>query len=145
MSESDSSSNHSDRVLRSSCVVRVRYAETDAMGWVYYACYFQYFEVARSELIREHWKSYRAIEEEDGLRLPVVEARCNYVSGARYEDELQLLTTMRVHGARLRFTYNVTLLGSEAKVADGLTVHCFASHDGKPRRVPLNFIRLLEK
>ncbi|MBL0062864.1 MAG: hypothetical protein IPP40_15605 [bacterium] len=71
--------------------VRVRYAETDAMGWVYYACYLHYFEVARSELIRGIWKSYRKIEE-DGLRLPVIEAGCKYVSGAQYEDELDVET-----------------------------------------------------
>ncbi len=97
-SASDSSSNPEDRFIASVSRVRVRYAETDAMGWVYYACYLQYFEVARSDLIRVLWKSYRRIEDEDGLKLPVVEAGCKYISGARYEDELDICAKLTLDG-----------------------------------------------
>lgn len=145
MSASDSSSNPENRSIASVSRVRVRYAETDAMGWVYYACYLNYFEVARSELIREIWKSYRKIEEEDGLRLPVIEAGCKYVSGARYEDELDIETVMRPEGARLRFEYEVKQVETSELIARGFTVHCFADHSGRPKRMPTEFLKLFSK
>lgn len=145
MSESDSSSNPEPRALKSVTRVRVRYAETDAMGWVYYACYYHYFEVARSELIRNLWKSYRKIEDEDGLRLPVIESGCKYVAGARYEDELDIATELQMRGARLHFDYSVRQADSGDLIAKGFTEHCFASHDGRPRRAPVEFLRLFSE
>lgn len=119
--------------------IRVRYAETDAMGWVYYACYLHYFEVARSDLIRSLWKSYRSIEEEDDLRLPVIEAKCRYVSGARYEDELDIDTVLLLEGIKLRFQYEVRDATSDALIAEGSTVHCFVDSKGRPKRPPDSF------
>lgn len=142
MSESDTSSSHNSNVLRFVSRVRVRYAETDAMGWVYYACYFHYFEVARSELIREVWKSYRRIEDEEGMRLPVIETGCSYISGAKYEDELEIDTELRTCGARVRFDYLVRQSSNNALVARGYTEHCFADHNGRPKRMPPAFLRL---
>ncbi|MBK6767191.1 MAG: acyl-CoA thioesterase [bacterium] len=142
MSASGSSSNPEVRVLTAVARVRVRYAETDAMGWVYYACYYHYFEVARSEMIRGLWKSYRRIEDEDGLRLPVIESGCKYVSGARYEDELDIETELHLQGARLRFQYTVRQALTSELVSTGFTVHCFASHDGRPKRAPSAFLML---
>lgn len=124
--------------------IRVRYAETDAMGWVYYACYYQYFEVARSDLIRSLWKSYRRIEEEDGLRLPVVESGCRYFSGARYEDEIDVRTKLTVRdGVRLHFDYEVVLADSSDVLARGFTVHCFMDINGKPKRPPASFVEFM--
>ena len=114
------------------------------MGWVYYACYLHYFEVARSELIRERWKSYRKIEDEDGLRLPVIETGCSYYNGARYEDELDVHTTLRMDGAKLRFAYDVRRVESREPIARGFTVHCFVDHQGRPRRAPPEFLKLFE-
>lgn len=145
MSASDSSSNPELRVLKSLSRVRVRYAETDAMGWVYYACYYHYFEVARSELIRGLWKSYRKIEDEDGLRLPVIESGCKYISGARYEDEIDIATALHMRGARLHFDYTVSQALSGELVATGFTEHCFATHDGRPKRAPAAFLKLFPK
>lgn len=125
--------------------LRVRYAETDAMGWVYYACYLQYFEVARSDLIRTLWKSYRRIEDEDGLKLPVVETGCKYISGARYEDELDIHAKLTLDGGvRLHFDYVVRLANSDTLVASGFTVHCFIDNEGKPKRPPSSFMQFLK-
>jgi acyl-CoA thioester hydrolase len=115
--------------------IRVRYAETDAMGWVYYATYLNYFEVGRTELIRHVWRPYRQIEEETGLRLPVVEARCRYVHGARYDDEIEIHTRMTIPSAfRLRFDYR--LARADQPIAEGFTVHCFVNASGKPVKIP---------
>ena len=69
--------------------VRVRYAETDKMGVVYYANYFVWFEVARADLLRSLGWSYREMELA-GVSLPVIEAHCRYHRGARYDDELEV-------------------------------------------------------
>lgn len=115
------------------------------MGWVYYACYLQYFEVARSDLIRTLWKSYRRIEDEDGLKLPVVEAGCKYISGARYEDELDIHAKLTLDGGvRLHFDYVVRLANSDTLVASGFTVHCFIDNEGKPKRPPSSFMQFLK-
>ncbi|MBL0060484.1 MAG: acyl-CoA thioesterase [bacterium] len=115
------------------------------MGWVYYACYLQYFEVSRSDLIRTLWKSYRRIEDEDGLKLPVVEAGCKYTSGARYEDELEIRAKLTlVGGIRLHFDYEVRSVETGGVIATGFTVHCFIDSNGKPKRPPMGFMQFLE-
>ncbi len=116
--------------------MRVRYAETDAMGWVYYATYLCYFEVGRTELIRESWKPYREIEQQ-GIRLPVVESGCRYVSGARYDDELEIRTHMTLPSAyRVRFDYEIRRIGDNQEIARGFTEHCFLAVDDKLVRAP---------
>ena len=75
--------------------VRVRYAETDQMGVAYYANYFVWFEVGRTDLLRAAGWSYREMEAE-GFSLPVIEARCEYRQSARYDDDLEIHTTARL-------------------------------------------------
>jgi acyl-CoA thioester hydrolase len=129
--------------LEDSAPVRVRYAETDAMGWVYYANYFSYFEVGRTALMRRAWKPYRELERE-GLWLPVVESGCRYRRGARYDDLLRIRTRLTLSSpARLRFDYRVTREPDEELLAEGFTVHCFATPDGKPCSVPRELRRLI--
>ncbi len=116
--------------------VRVRYAETDAMGWVYYANYLAYFEVGRTELIRCAWRPYRALEDE-GLKLPVVEAGCRYHRGAIYDDALTILTRLTLPSAyRIRFDYEIRRASAAELVATGFTEHCFVGVDGKPVKIP---------
>jgi acyl-CoA thioester hydrolase len=129
--------------LEDSAPVRVRYAETDAMGWVYYANYFSYFEVGRTELIRGAWKPYRELERE-GLWLPVVESGCRYLRGARYDDLLRIQTRLTIPSpARLRFDYRVIREPDEELLAEGYTIHCFATPDGKPQAVPRELRKLI--
>ena len=70
--------------------VRVRYAETDKMGVVYYANYLVWFEVGRTDWLRETGWTYRAMEA-GGFQLPVIAAHCEYQRSARYDDELEIL------------------------------------------------------
>jgi acyl-CoA thioester hydrolase len=114
--------------------VRVRYAETDQMGVVYYANYLVWFEVARTDWLRAAGLTYRDLEAE-GLFLPVIEARCEYRAPARYDDLLAVEATARlVSPARLAFDY--TVVGPGGAVAGGLTVHALVDGRGKPVRVP---------
>ena len=72
--------------------VRVRYAETDQMGIVYYANYLVWFELGRVELLRSLGLAYSQLEKEHECILPVVEATCRYRSPARYDDEILIET-----------------------------------------------------
>ncbi len=92
--------------------IRVRYAETDKMGYVYYGNYAQYFEVGRVEGLRDLGLSYRKMEEE-GIMLPVLEYQIKYFKPAFYDDLLTIKTTIaEVKGARIYFEYETL---SEAK------------------------------
>jgi acyl-CoA thioester hydrolase len=125
-------------------VVRVRYAETDRMGVVYYANYLVWFEVGRTEWLRETGWTYRAMEDE-GLGLPVIEVRCEYKQSARYDDELEIRTVGRlVSAVRLRFDYELIRRADEVLVAVGHTVHATVDGTGRPVRVPAHIKQLLE-
>jgi acyl-CoA thioester hydrolase len=114
--------------------IRVRYAETDQMGVAYHANYFVWFEVARTDWLREHGVTYRELEAE-GFFLPVIEARCDYRAAARYDDDLTVTAMARlVSPVRVAFDYEIA--GPTAVVARGSTVHATLDRDGRPVRVP---------
>jgi acyl-CoA thioester hydrolase len=116
--------------------LRVRYADTDQMGVVYYANYLVWFEVARTEWLRESGWTYRDIEQQ-GLALPVVEAHCEYRRPARYDDEIEVSTVAAaVSPARIRFDYEVRRAGEAAPLASGHTVHAAVDAGGRPQRLP---------
>ena len=116
--------------------VRVRYAETDKMGVVYYANYFVWFEVARADLLRSLGWTYREMEAA-GVSLPVIEARCEYLRPARYDDEVEIHTEGRLLSPiRLEFVYQVRLLAGPTIAASGKTVHASLDSNGRPCRLP---------
>jgi acyl-CoA thioester hydrolase len=116
--------------------LRVRYAETDRMGVVYYANYFVWFEVARTEWLRAHGWTYREMEE-SGVLLPVIEAHCEYLRPARYDDEIEVHAEgQRASLARIAFAYDVRVRGQAEPVATGRTVHAAVGSDGRPCRLP---------
>ena len=123
-------------VPSSRSTVRVRYAETDKMGVVYYANYFVCFEVARADLLRSLGWSYRDMEHV-GVSLPVIEAECQYLRPARYDDELEVRTEGRLLSpVRMEFTYEVRLLSDAVVSASGRTVHASLDPSGRPCRLP---------
>jgi acyl-CoA thioester hydrolase len=106
------------------------------MGIVYYANYLVWFEVARTDWLRDTGWTYRAMEQE-GVGLPVIEAHCEYKTGARYDDELDVRTTARlVSPVRLAFDYTVVRRSDQALIASGYTVHASVDEAGRPRRLP---------
>jgi acyl-CoA thioester hydrolase len=121
--------------------VRVPYAHVDQMGVVYYANYLVYFEMARSEMLREAGMPYGDLEAQ-GLRLPVVEARCEYKAPARFDDLLTIRTWCEgIKGPRVRLAYEV--LRGEEVVATGHTIHACVSAEGKVIRPFPELRRLL--
>ncbi len=116
--------------------LRVRYAETDQMGVVYYANYLVWFEVGRTDLLRESGWNYRDMET-DGFSLPVIEAQCAYRESAKYDDEIEVRTTgTMVSPVRVRFNYEVVRVADAAMLATGLTVHATLDRNGRPCRLP---------
>jgi acyl-CoA thioester hydrolase len=116
--------------------VRVRYAETDQMGIVYYANYFVWFEVARTDLLRAAGWTYRAMESE-GFFLPVIEASCQYLQPTRYDDELEVRTRgALLSPARVKFEYEVARPPDDGVLATGYTVHAALDRAGRPCRLP---------
>ena len=123
--------------------VRVRYAETDQMGVVYYANYLVWFEVARVEWLRQGGWSYRDMEHE-GMALPVIEAHCEYRLPARYDDEIEIAAKgTLVTPVRVRFDYNVVRVADNTVAAVGHTVHAAVDAGGKPRRLPARVREML--
>lgn len=121
---------------QTSSTVRVRYAETDAMGIVYYANYLIWFEIGRTDWLRETGWTYREMEA-DGIQLPVIEAHCEYRQGARYDDDIEIRTRARkVSPVRLRFDYEAVRRVDSALLATGHTVHATIDRRGRPIRMP---------
>lgn len=114
----------------------MRYAETDQMGVVYYANYFVWFEVGRTDLLRHEGWSYLNMERE-GFSLPVVEAHCEYRRPARYDDELEIRTKGELLSpVRVKFQYELVRPSDGTLLADGHTIHAVLGATGRPRRLP---------
>jgi acyl-CoA thioester hydrolase len=122
--------------MQSTSLVRVRYAETDQMGVVYYANYFVWFEVGRTDWLRALGSTYRDMEHE-GIMLPVIEARCEYRRPSRYDDELEVRTEGRMLSpVRLEFSYTVVRRADDQVTAAGRTIHAALDPSGRPCRLP---------
>jgi len=116
--------------------LRVRYADTDQMGVVYYANYLVWFEVGRTEWLRQTGWTYREMEH-DGVALPVIEAHCDYRQPLRYDDEVEIATkAMLVTPVRIRFEYEVRRAADGGVAASGHTIHAAIGPAGKPCRLP---------
>lgn len=116
--------------------LRVRYAETDKMGVVYYANFLVWFEVARADLMRSLGWTYREMEAA-GVSLPVLEAHCEYRRPARYDDEIEVRTEGRMLSPiRMKFSYIVVRRGDGVVTAEGYTVHAAVDAAGRPCRLP---------
>jgi acyl-CoA thioester hydrolase len=116
--------------------LRVRYAETDKMGVVYYANYLVWFEVGRADLLRSLGWTYREMEHA-GVSLPVIEAHCEYHRPARYDDEIEVRTEGRMLSpVRMEFQYKVFRRDDQVLTASGRTVHAALDPNGRPCRLP---------
>jgi acyl-CoA thioester hydrolase len=124
--------------------VRVRYAETDQMGVVYYANYLVWFEVGRTEFLRNAGWSYREMEAE-GYTLPVVEVQCGYRQPARYDDDIEVRTIgSLLSPVRVAFLYEVVRATDQVLLATGRTIHASLDRDGRPCRLPERVRMLLQ-
>jgi acyl-CoA thioester hydrolase len=106
------------------------------MGVTYYAHYFDWFEVARTEYFRAIGLVYAEFEKR-GIFLPVAEANCRYSSPAAYDDEIVVRTMVaQLKRSLIRFEYEVLCHGNSKPIATGYTVHVFSNRDLKPIRIP---------
>lgn len=125
--------------------VRVRYSETDRMGYVYHVNYLEYFELARAEWVRDFWKPYRQIED-DGYMLVVIDAHINYHRPVFYDELIDVEAELKEWGrSRLAFGYSISKPGSNEIICTGNTGHCFVDNKGKPCRMPEELSLLLMK
>lgn len=100
------------------------------MGVAYYANYLTWFEVARTEYMRQAGISYKWCEGE-GMYLPVTEAVCRYHHPARYDDELDLAASLNVLGAGFRFDYEICRAADGKRLATGWTEHVCVNAQGR--------------
>ncbi len=122
---------------------RVIYGDVDSMKVAYYANYFRWFEIGRTELIRHLGLPYAEIETL-GYLLPVTEACCKYIKSARYDETLLIDTGVGfVRKASARFDYRILNPGKDLLV-QGYTIHACLDREGKLVRLPESLIPLLE-
>jgi acyl-CoA thioester hydrolase len=114
--------------------IRVRYSETDAMGFLHHSNYLSYFEMGRTELLRSRGGNYREMEE-NGLLMVVVKIECNYRKPARYDDLLTLKTRVsRVTPAKLEHTYQ--LFRGQELLTEAHTLLACLDRQGIVQRIP---------
>jgi acyl-CoA thioester hydrolase len=114
--------------------MRVRYAETDQMGVVYYANYLVWFEVARTEYFRRRGVRYSDLEHK-GVYLMVAESHCRYKASVRYDDQVRIATRVTyVKASSLEFEYEIFM--DQKLIATGSTIHVFVNQERKPVKIP---------
>jgi len=129
--------------------VRVRYAETDQMGIVYYANYLVWFEIGRVELLRALGLAYSQLEIDHQCILPVIEASCRYRSPARYDDEILIETRPSLlRGSVIRFAYRIYAKSNQERkerelLAEGETVHVVCDDQLNRKRLPEKYAAAL--
>ena len=116
--------------------VRVRYPEVDRMGIAHHTAHFVWFEIGRTEMMRERGLAYSKVEEE-GILLPVIDAACTYHAPARYDEVLCVRTTVaELRGARVIFSYRIERVEDGTLLATGRTTHAAVDRTGRPCRLP---------
>jgi len=125
--------------------VRVRYGETDQMGYAYYGNYAMYYEVARVESLRQLGLTYRSLEEM-GVMMPVLENHAKYLAPALYDENLRIVTTLReMPRVRIRFAYEI-YNEADTLINTGETLLAFVNKaNGRPCRPPEVMTSLLER
>jgi acyl-CoA thioester hydrolase len=125
--------------------VRVRYSETDQMGYCYYGNYAQYFEIGRVEALRDLGISYRAMED-DGVMLPVVELLIKYLRPAYYDDELLIETFLtEITGARISFRHEIKNANNEITTTAETKLVFVDKESKRPTKAPEPLVRALSK
>ncbi|GAB2688947.1 thioesterase family protein [Mucilaginibacter koreensis] len=124
--------------------IRVRYGETDQMGYVYYGNYAEFYEVGRVEMLRSLGMTYKEMEA-SGIMMPVLELKCKYIKPARYDEELQLKVIMeKMPGVRIHFRYELYNEANEL-INIGETLLVFVNmQSNRPCLPPQDFMERLK-
>jgi acyl-CoA thioester hydrolase len=119
---------------RCTVTVRVRYAECDAMGYLHHAKYWEYFEHARTEQLRQQGVCYRDLEAQ-GVFFVVYKAACRYILPVRYDDLVTVAVEVaRITRTRVDHTYEITCGGK--RTCDASTILACVGRDGHPIAMP---------
>ncbi|MGH7495074.1 MAG: acyl-CoA thioesterase [bacterium] len=120
--------------------IRVRYADTDQMGFAYYARYLEWFEVGRTEMLRALGLPYAEIEKQE-IALPVLEVSCKYRKPALYDQLLRVVSRLQERPrAKFRIDYEIFDEGDQL-LTEGFTLHTFINAEGRPVRPPQVFMQ----
>jgi acyl-CoA thioester hydrolase len=117
--------------------LRVRYAESDPMGYLHHSKYFEYFEMGRTELLRQAGFRYRDLEER-GVLFVVAKVECRFLAPARYDDEL-VLTTRIDRMTRARIDHSYTLRRENAVLCEAKTTLACVNREGRLIPIPDEF------
>ena len=118
--------------------IRVRYAETDQMGFAYHGNYLPWFEISRTTLLREHGLPYRQLEA-DGYFLPVLEVGLRYLKPGRYDDVLTVVSRL-IEKPLLKIRIEYEVYRDTELLCTGFTLHAFIDRGGRPVRPPPSFV-----
>jgi len=122
---------------------RVRYAETDQMGVVYYSNYLVWMEVGRVEWCRQRGCNYREMERDSGILLAVAECTCRYHAPARYDDEIVVKTWIeKAHPRLVTFAYEIRLSADSSMLASGATRHLILDREFRRTRLPEKYFAM---
>ena len=132
--------------LKHTTTIRVRYADTDKMEFVYNGKYLEYFEVGRTEFLRHIGLPYSEVEKE-GYQLPLIEANLKYKKPAVYDDLLDIEAEVsNPNSAKVHITYKITHHETGELICEGFTSHMFIHADSKkPTRPPKIYVEKLKK
>lgn len=123
----------------------VRYCETDKMARVYHANYLVYFEVGRTEFIKKIGMSYSDMEG-IGIMIPVIESKCKYIQGAKYDETLIIKTSIEeLTPVKVTFNYSIVREKDGIEITKGSTKHVFVGDNFKIVNLKKNHLDLLEK
>jgi len=133
-------------MLKHTTALRVRYADTDKMQFVYNGKYLEYFEVGRTELLRHVGLPYSEIETA-GYQLPLREAGLKFMQPAVYDDLLNVEAILeKLYSAQVLINYRITRSGTDDLIAEGFTSHMFIHQDSKkPTKPPKIYLEKLAK
>ncbi|OPY82420.1 MAG: Acyl-CoA thioester hydrolase YbgC [Smithella sp. PtaU1.Bin162] len=125
--------------------LRVIYADTDAMGIVYHTNYIKWFEVGRNEIMRQMGLLYTDVEKH-GFNLPVTEAYCHYLFPAKYDQLINIETTIEcISRVIVKFKYSIWDEDKKHLLTEGYTIHACTNKEGKIRRIPQIILDLKNK
>lgn len=123
--------------------VRVRYGETDQMGYMYHGNYAQYYEIGRVDALRQLGLSYKKMEEA-GVMMPVMEIQCKFIKPALYDDEIRIRTIMKeLPGVRIRFEFELFNEKNDLLHTAFVQLVFVRSSDMRPIRCPENLMKVL--
>ncbi len=126
-------------------LLRPRYADTDQMGIIHHAKYFEYFEIARTELLRSLGLAYAELEN-DGYLLPLIDCYAKFIKPIKYDDLIRIETTLESYsGARLHLSYKIFNNETNELLSEGFTKHSWVKKSNlKPTRPPIKFLQTIE-